>query len=248
MGERLGQHFLTSRGAIDAMLKAADVKAGDTVLEVGPGKGVLTEALLATGAHVIAVEKDAALCASLQFRVSSFEKNKLEVICEDILEFDTTNKLKAISYKLISNIPYYITGQFLRKFLETNHQPTSMTLMVQKEVAQRIVAKDGRESILSISVKAFGTPHYVQTVKAGSFNPPPKVDSAIIHIDNIKKLDERSSTSLMNMVKRGFASKRKLLKNNLETKPEILTACGIPEKARAEQLSVENWRCLVNSQ
>jgi 16S rRNA (adenine1518-N6/adenine1519-N6)-dimethyltransferase len=264
MGQRLGQHFLTSQGAINAIIKAADLKPTDTVLEVGPGRGILTEALLESGAHVVAIEKDEKLAEflkSIKF-VRFIKSDQLEIICGDILNFDprlVTNDsgLTTRDYKIIANIPYYITGQFLRKFLESEHPPTKMVLMLQKEVAERIVAKNSKESILSISVKAFGEPHYIQTVKAGSFNPPPKVDSAIILIDKISgnnlmpQGDVRSPTShiergrFFEIVKRGFASKRKYLKNNLDLTTEELAACGVPEKTRAEELSLEQWKCLA---
>jgi len=149
------------------------------------------------------------------------------------------------TYKIVANIPYNITGEILRGFLESDHQPASMTLMVQKEVAQRIVARDGKESILSMSVKAYGTPKYVQKVPAMLFNPKPKVDSAILHIANISKdfFVEHKITEeqFFTVVKQGFAQKRKKLTNNLNIDGEVLERVGVEPKARAETLTLEQW-------
>lgn len=185
----LGQHFLTSTRAIESIIDAGDVVAEDIILEVGPGRGVLTEKLLVFAAKVIAVEKDRELIPILEEKFKKeIKSDKLDLLEKDVLEFDPeTLRFYDLPYKVIANIPYYITGQFLRKFLETTYQPERMVLMLQKEVAERIVAKDKKESILSISVKAYGKPRYVETVKAGSFSPAPNVDSAILSIENISK-------------------------------------------------------------
>src|SRR3989344_7754683 len=178
----LGQHFLKNEKALATIVKAGNVSVKDTILEIGPGTGALTEKLLAANCQVLAIEKDDKLYEFLKTKFEKEIKNgKLRLIHDDILEFDLS-KLEAISYKLISNIPYNITGAILKKFLETNYQPERMVLLVQKEVAERIVARNNKESILSISVKAYGTPRYIETVKAGSFVPVPKVDSAIMVI------------------------------------------------------------------
>ncbi len=185
----LGQNFLKSEKALGDIVRAGGLSLGDVVLEIGPGKGALTEKILETGAKVIAVEKDQELIPVLEEKFAEYvTKGSLVLVHEDVLEFNPLSyKLKAGSFKLIGNIPYYITGAIIRKFLESDPQPTSMTLLVQKEVAERIVARDGKESILSISVKAYGTPHYIDKVPKRYFTPEPKVDSAIIHIDNISK-------------------------------------------------------------
>ena len=186
---------------------------------------------------------------------------RLELIHADILTLPTNYSLLTTNYKVVANLPYYITGQFLRTFLSREQQPSSMTLLLQKEVAKRIVAADGRESLLSISVKACGTPRYVDTVKAGSFSPPPKVDSAILTIEHISKkffeVQPQESASRLNLegtekrffvlLKKGFAHPRKLLSSHLEAAPEELARCGIPQKARAENLSREDWKCLARA-
>lgn len=260
----LGQHFLTNTNIVSSIVDAGEVSELDTVLEIGPGKGILTAELLKRDAKVVAVEKDAEL---IPFLEEKFKKevanNRLVLINDDILTFQTPD-----SYKLIANIPYYITGAIIRKFLTTEHQPLKMVLLVQKEVAERIVARDKKESLLSISVKAYGTPKYVKTVKAGSFTPPPKVDSAILVIDDISRdffnparfnLDTsvkvepcRTEKRFFEVLHAGFAHKRKQLFGNLRAVfdekflEERLKRCGIPKNARAEDLSLDDWKNLAS--
>ncbi len=251
----LGQNFLKNRAVVRAMITAAHIESTDVVLEAGPGKGILTEALLATGAHVVAVEKDNRLIPLLREKFSTeLVSGKLVLAEGDILSFPTERyTLHATRYKLVANIPYYITGAFLKKFLEDGPQPSTMALLVQKEVATRILARNGKESILSISVKAFGTPKILRTVRASEFSPVPKVDSAVLFIENISKnffadLDEKI---FFKILKAGFAHKRKLLAGNLSVlfpKEKIAAAfetCGIPEKSRAEDIIKEQWFALT---
>lgn len=260
----LGQHFLRDPRILRKIAEAAELAPSDTVLEVGPGDGALTALLLRYAGRVVAVEKDVRLipilCQKFQREIAA---GKLKVICKDILSFNpSSEKLTAKSYKLVANLPYYITGNFLRKFLqETEHQPSSMALLLQKEVARRIVAQDGRESVLSLSVKCYGTPRYIDTVKAGSFSPPPKVDSAIIAIENISKfffsnalevqpleissrLNLEREKRFFELLKKGFAHPRKFLSSNLGVPPAALRALGIPEKSRSENLSLADWKTL----
>ena len=175
----LGQHFLKSERALSSIIESAKISPGETILEIGPGLGVLTEKLLDAGAKVIAVEKDDSLFVFLKEKFGE----KINLIHEDILDFDSNDLGK---YKIVANIPYNITGAILEKFLSADNQPESMVLLVQKEVAERIVARNNKESILSISVKAYGDPKYIEKVLAGSFVPAPNVDSAIILIKNMR--------------------------------------------------------------
>lgn len=249
----LGQHFLKSEKALRAIIKAGDVGTKETVLEIGPGMGALTGKLMETGAKVIAVEKDDGLYELLK---QKFEKEissgQLVLVHKDILDFATSN-LK--TYKLIANIPYNITGAILKKFLETNRQPEKMVLLVQKEVAERIIARNNKESILSISIKTYGTPRYIETVKAGSFVPAPKVDSAIIAVENISKnfFQDFAEKEFFNVARAGFKSKRKKLSSNLSTifaKEKIRGAfqkLNLDENLRAEDVGIETWRKLVGS-
>jgi len=248
----LGQHFLKSEKVLQIIIETARLTpptgGGETVLEVGPGTGILTTALLAAGARVVAVEKDDRLITFLQNKFATEIKNgKFILIHDDILKFIPSSKLEANAYKLIANLPYYLTGQILRQFLTADHQPQMMILMLQKEVAERIVARDGKESILSISVKAYGEPHYITAVAAGNFDPPPKVDSAIILIDQINKNNfcEITEEKFFKLLKQGFAGKRKMLKNNLKISSEIFKQCKISPAARAENLNLNQWLCLA---
>lgn len=248
----LGQHFLHSQGALEKIVNAADLSPSDVVLEIGPGKGVLTERLLEKAGKVIAVEKDDGLYELLQEKFKDeIKANKLVLIHDDILEFDLESLNQ--KYKLVANIPYNITGAILEKFLSDSNQPVRVVLLVQREVAQRIVARDNKESILSISVKAYGTPKYVATVKAGSFVPVPKVDSAILLVEDISKafFDPFSETDFFNLLRLGFASKRKKLSSNLakqflaEKVGEVFTKLEFDTNLRAEDLKVTDWRILA---
>lgn len=251
----LGQHFLRSTRALEKIIEAGEVGEGDAVLEIGPGEGVLTEKLLACSLQLIAVEKDDVL---YEFLKTKFQKEiiqkKLTLIHEDILDFDLS-KLAAKSYKLIANIPYNITGAILEKFLSAEHQPERLVLLVQDEVAKRIVGRhplggEGtKESILSISVKAYGTPRYVDKVLAGSFVPTPAVNSAIIAITEVSKefFKGFSEEFFFQVVRTGFKSKRKKLSSNLsavfdkEKVAEAFEKLGLDPNTRAEDVSVDIW-------
>ena len=259
----LGQNFLRSGTALRAICDAGNLSVNDIVLEIGPGKGALTEVLLESGAKIIAIEKDRTLMPYLS---EKFEKEissgQFELIERDVLEFDPKEiGLKMGEYKLIANIPYYITGAILEKFLEGDILPEKIVFLVQKEVSDRIVARDKKESILSVSVKAFGTPKYVMKVSKKAFTPSPKVDSAILLIENIshkyfvgtKEEKDASIRRFFDIVHAGFAHKRKLLSRNLEKVVEkeliskVFTELGISVNARAEDLPIEIWLNLAKS-
>ncbi len=250
----LGQHFLNSPKIIEDIAEAGKVNSNDLVVEIGPGEGILTSELLKRGSKVIAIEKDDRLIPFLHEKFSKeIASQKLHVIHADVLNLDIS-KVTPSPYKLIANIPYYITGQILRMFLETSSQPTHITLLVQKEVAERIVAKDGKESLLSLSVKVFGDPKYIRTVGRGAFSPQPNVDSAVLTIENISQnhLSLVTSELFFKVIHAGFAHKRKQLLPNLSSlykKEEMVTAfqtCGIDMKARAEDLPLKTWLLLCN--
>ena len=249
----LGQNFLKSKSALSSILKAGSIRSTDTIIEVGPGKGVLTEGLVEQAGKVIAIEKDDRLIEFLKEKFpAEISSGKFEIIHQDILNIkmsDIGSRTK--SYKLIANIPYYITGQLIRKFLESEHQPELMVLMLQKEVAKRIVARDGKESILSLSVKAYGNPKYIETVPARYFSPAPKVDSAILLIENISKKTFTENTiseeHFFKVVKTGLAHKRKVLIKNLVevfSKKNVHAAfekSTIDLKVRGEDLTLYQW-------
>ncbi len=252
----LGQNFLRDHTVITKMLAAANVGAGDMVLEVGPGKGVLTAALLATGARVIAVEKDHRLIPELleRFR-TNVAAGTLMLIEGDVMESTTQTEIRAMLphvYKFIANIPYYITGILMRTYLESDKPPASMTLLVQKEVAVRVVAKDGKQSLLSLAVQYFGTPAYIATVKRGAFEPVQNVDSAILHIANIVPRDADAAQHFFGILHAAFQSKRKMLVGNLagglslpraQVEAAVLTT-NLPLNIRAEDVPPSTWIAL----
>jgi len=256
--KQFGQNFLTSPQVVEDILRAGKIAKEDTVLEIGPGRGFLTEKLLIKAKKVIAVEKDRDLLPFLKEKFASFiKKGTLELVEADILTFfPSSYDLKPNAYKLIANIPYYITGEILRKFLETEVQPSLMVLMVQKEVGERIVTKGKmKETILSLSVKAYGTPTIVRKVGRGSFNPSPNVDSVVIKIDGISKkhFKHSSEQAFFKTLHAGFAHKRKFLINNLTSllpkeKLEIIfKKTSLSPKTRAEDLSLIEWLEITKS-
>jgi len=225
----LGQHFLHSASYLNAVADAADIQQGETVLEVGPGEGTLTEVLLQRGARVVAIEKDSRLISFLQ---NKFAGKEFEVIEGDALDLKIEN-LNIENYKLVGNIPYYISGALFKKFLTTEHQPSTLVFLVQKEVAERI-ARSKKESILSLSVKAYGTPKYIKTVPAGAFSPPPKVDSAILLVSDISRSNFKNAAHeawFFALIKKAFGQKRKMLR----------TTIGIDSSERPEDLPLTTW-------
>ncbi|HEX9609126.1 MAG TPA: 16S rRNA (adenine(1518)-N(6)/adenine(1519)-N(6))-dimethyltransferase RsmA [Candidatus Paceibacterota bacterium] len=247
----LGQHFLTSKKIAAAIAETANLAKDDTVLEIGPGGGVLTRELVAHANHVIAIEKDSRLISTLR---KQFPEG-VTVIEGDALTADLVPLgLRAGRYKVVANIPYYITGALLERFLSEDHYPAHMVLLLQKEVAERIVTRDEKESILSISVKAYGTPRIALSVPRQYFKPLPKVDSAVLSIENISKdfffdVPERRFFAL---VKAGFAHKRKLFASNIASffpdknaLARAFTACQLDLKIRAEDVSLSQWKTLA---
>lgn len=251
----LGQNFLKNRPTLKLMVSAGHISPGDTVLEIGPGKGSLTRILLEKEANVIAVEKDRELIPILKEEFSKeIITGSFALIEGDILEIETKTIFpKKIPYKIVANIPYYITGALIRKFLSGVNQPNTMVLMVQKEVAKRIMARDGKESLLSLSVKAYGTPRYVETVKKELFSPKPKVDSAILSIENISKtfFEDFSEDRFFSILQAGFSHKRKILIRNLEKEiPKekiklVFEKLNLPRNTRAEDVNLEEWRDIL---
>lgn len=251
----LGQNFLSSMPIAKKMISTAEVGANDTILEIGPGKGAITKLLLSQAKQVVAVEKDGELVRVLAEKFAKErEAGKLILVEEDILLFNEEgNEHLRGGYKIVANIPYYITGAILKKFLSSQNQPESITLLVQKEIADRIVARDDKESILSISVKAYGAPHYAGKVGKANFSPAPRVDSAILHIDNISRNNFQSPEEeelFFEIVKAGFSHKRKKLLKNLQNNfgkkiEQCFSQLSFDKNIRAETLGVEEWLLLV---
>lgn len=246
----LGQHFLHSAHYLGLVADALTLKKDEVVVEIGPGDGALTKVLLERGAKVISIEKDTRLIPVLEHKFANeIVSKQLTLVEADALEFDVSKYLsKKDSYKVAGNIPYYITGALIRAYLTAVHQPSALVFLIQKEVAERI-ARSKKESILSLSVKAYGTPRYIKTVPAGAFVPPPKVDSAILLVEDISRTNfknKKEEDYFFELVKTGFAQKRKLLGSNLKDvlgsdAGAELKAAGIPNKARAEDVPLENW-------
>ncbi|MBX4211581.1 MAG: 16S rRNA (adenine(1518)-N(6)/adenine(1519)-N(6))-dimethyltransferase RsmA [Candidatus Yanofskybacteria bacterium] len=236
----LGQNFLVNQGIIQKIIDAAELKEEDTVLEIGPGTGLLTQVLVKHARTVIAVEKDASLIHILREQFK-----EAEIIEADVLNF--IPKLPSRSYKVVGNIPYYLTSHLLRLVLEQWPTPERIIFMIQKEVAQRIMAKPPRMNLLALSVQYYSQPTVVARVSRGSFRPMPDVDSAVIKLMPRNIL---ANPKLFNLIRAGFAQKRKILSSNLadhtgKTKEElqtILQELKIPEKSRAENLALEQWQ------
>ena len=271
----LGQNFLKSEPALRKIIEAGEIKKDDVILEIGPGKGKLTKQLLGSRCKVLAVEKDKELYELLKEKFAKeIENHSLVLIHDDILDF-RVESYKVKSYKVIANIPYNITGAILKKFLTAEHQPTSMVLMVQNEVAKRIIGSPRhggagtKESILSISVKAYGEPKMIMKVPSRYFSPAPKVDSAVIAIKNISRRfftenginpvkgregSQRASTSngineekFWEIVRMGFAHKRKKLSGNLKALKlgNFASKEDLIGDKRAENLTLADWIILV---
>lgn len=263
----LGQNFLVNEGVLNKIIIAAEIKKDDIILEVGPGTGNLTAKLVLEAKEVIAVEKDKRLISQLQksftkptfvnpiTKVGFVKRGSLVKIVEgDILKFNPgTYSLKSGGYKIVANIPYYITSHFLRMVFERWPKPELIVLMIQKEVAQRITAKPPHTNLLALSVQFFAYPQIVGTVSRGSFRPMPKVDSAIIKLTPKNIVQSEDSAKLFKITKFGFSEKRKQLLNNLsknlkidkEKLKTVFDANGIRSDARAENLSLEEWEKLA---
>ncbi len=262
----LGQNFLKNEGVLAKIASAGDLSSKDTVLEIGPGHGALTKHLLASGATVIAIEKDSTLADELQTTFAKEIKNKKFFLTHgDALDIDLDilfahYPLKTKSYKLVANIPYNITGAFFRMYLSAINAPTDMVVLIQEEVADRIIARNpstslraGKESILSIAIKAYGTPEKLFKVSPGSFVPAPKVTSAVIHIHNISKTNFKKADEKLffEILRAGFAHKRKMLAGNLselfskEVIARVFMEAKLPIKTRAEDLPLATWLLLV---
>ncbi|MBP6912853.1 MAG: ribosomal RNA small subunit methyltransferase A [Candidatus Pacebacteria bacterium] len=281
----LGQNFLHSKTALNKIISCSNLTNNDFVIEVGPGKGVLTEAILGAGAQVVAIEKDARLIELLNEKFESeLESGQLKIILGDALTMEVIKKRKVFlvvdkdftetglrgdaniekniveinkDYKIIANIPYYITGALLRIFYEQVVKPTSVTVLVQKEVADRIIARDSKESLLSLSIKFYGEPKKVMNVSKQSFKPAPRVDSAILFIqthakhlakDSGKNTDLSVQGKFFDLIHRGFAHKRKVLRKNLidsglpnEIVDEAFAEIKIAPLSRAEDINFLTW-------
>ncbi|MBI5077253.1 16S rRNA (adenine(1518)-N(6)/adenine(1519)-N(6))-dimethyltransferase [Candidatus Falkowbacteria bacterium] len=291
--KRLGQNFLIDKNILRKIMAAARLSAADNVLEVGPGKGILTEELVKKAKRVVAVEKDKRLAEEIlnKSQIPNYElrpsrlappeaglapqddkcvfsvtlspfdgvypersrraqgklcrRDDLRIICADILKItadDLREWFNAEPYKIVANLPYNITSRFLRQFLESDYQPKEMILMVQKEVAERVVQKPGQMSLLSVSVQFFCEPEILFFVSKNCFQPAPKVDSAVIRLNNIRRDKFAIPADIFfAVVKKGFSAKRKQLKNNLGVTATALSQLGLKPTVRPQELSMGDW-------
>ncbi len=242
----LGQHWLNDEASLDAMLDAAEISAGDTVLEVGPGPGTLTAKLADRAKEVVAVEFDADLARDLPTRVSA---PNLRIVQQDILKFDLTT-LPA-GYKVAANIPYYLTSNLLRVMCESSNPFSVAALLMQKEVAERVCAAPGSMSLLSVSVQFYCEASLGKLVPAELFTPPPKVDSQILKLKyhNQPLFPGVDTRLFFRIAKAGFAQRRKTILNSLsaglqlsrDQTTEVLQEAGIAPATRAQNLTLQEW-------
>lgn len=274
--KQYGQHFLISDAPINKMIAAAELTNDDTVIEIGPGFGVLTFAIAPLVKKVIAFEIEKKLEDYWKERLKDYKIKRLadhageiEIVWGNFLKEITRYPLLVTGYKVLANLPYQITSHALRTMLELPHKPERIIVMVQKEVAEKMCAARGDMSLLSVSVQYYGTPKIIAKVPKGCFWPVPKVDSAVVHIKTLKhataiggvpseggkSIKTFSDEEFFRVVKAGFAHKRKQLWRNLadglKLSPEAIKAALVEvvgnEKARAEELGVEEWQDLVEA-
>lgn len=246
---RLGQNFLVDRRALRRIVEAAELEPADTVLEVGPGIGQLTRLLSERAGRVIAVEIDPRLVAALHEELAGCPN--VEIVEGDILALDPGALVGGGPYKVVTNLPYYITSAAIRHLLEAQPPPTLLVLTVQSEVAERITARPGDMSLLSVSVQFYGRPRRIARIPAGAFYPPPKVNSAIVRIDVYPQppVQVPDRAYFFDVVRAGFGQRRKQLRNSLaaglqlptEQVEKALRLAGIDPKRRAQTLSLQEW-------
>jgi len=253
---RFGQNFLVDKGSAGRIIEAAELKKGDTVLEIGPGAGTLTQELAKRVKKVIAVEKDREMTKVLKETLKAFEN--VEIFQGDILKMYPKYYIPNTKYRIVANLPFHITSPVIRHFLETvEAKPQAMVLVVQKEVGQRICARPPRMSILAVSVQLYAEAKIVGHIPKRNFWPRPKVDAAIIKITPLVKLRlaKKERGLFFGIVKAGFSHPRKQIANNLSKSLELnrvkvekwLEENKIQPRQRAETLSVENWINLTRS-
>ncbi len=245
-----GQHFLMDETILEDMIDEAGVKEGDAVLEIGPGIGNLTERLLERNAKVLSVEKDPQFLPVLQTLAKEHPDN-FSYELKDALKFNFSDRLKGIPYKVVANIPYYITGKIVQLFMHAAHKPESLTLLMQKEVAYNIAAKPGSMNLIAISVQLYADARVISVVPGHKFHPAPKVDSAVIHITlhDKPKYKVKDEAKLFRILHACFSGKRKQLHNTLannlqldkEKVAQVLEQLKIDPMIRPQQLTLEQW-------
>jgi 16S rRNA (adenine1518-N6/adenine1519-N6)-dimethyltransferase len=249
----LGQNFLIDEEALMTAVDAAQIQPGDHILEIGPGLGTLTRVLAQRAEKVISVELDKKMLLPLKEVLSPYKN--VEIINRDILQVNISELMGGHKFLIVANIPYNITSALIRHILESETTPSVCVLMVQKEVAERICAKPGNLSLLALSVQLYGSPSIISIVPASSFDPAPKVDSALIKIELFATPQVKKSVipKLFRIAKAGFGQKRKKLRNSLssglaistEACEELLIKSDIDPQRRAQTLSLEEWNAIA---
>lgn len=251
----LGQNFLIEPSGLRKVLSAAELQGDEQVLEIGAGLGSLTVLLAQNAREVIAIEIDQTLFPALQEAISQYKNVK--TAHGDILELDLTNLLSDEPFVVVANIPYYITSAIIRKLLETQKRPTHMVLTIQKEVAERIIARDGKMSLLALSVQIYGKPELVATIPAGAFYPAPDVDSAVLKLSLYEQpiIEDANTDAFFKLATAGFSQKRKTLRNSLaaglgisaQESEGLLDKAQIQSTRRAETLHLQEWQQLLDA-
>lgn len=247
---RLGQHFLKNEKYISAIIKSLDINKRDIVIEVGAGHGELTKQLAVYPIKIIAVEKDQELARKLRFNIQQYQPHiqaELEIICGDILKElpKLSNSLSNRKYKLIGNIPYYLSGYLLRTISALKHKPSLIILTVQKEVAERIAAQPPKMNLLSAAIRHWANPKILFTIAPAAFYPPPKVSSAVVSLKPILKKRSSNDVLYYQFIRTLFKQPRKTILNNLSSIKDkqfvqgLLVSLGVNPKARPQELSVE---------
>lgn len=249
--KNLGQHWLADTYSLQAMIKAANVQPGDVVLEIGPGTGTLTDELLAAGAEIIALEFDASRVRELERKYKERLSSEIFIQEGDIRSYDLTNMPE--DYKIVANIPYYLTAYLLRKLINNDHKPTVAALLVQKEVAERVCAQPGNLSQLAVLTQIFYEPTLDILVPSHLFTPPPKVDSQILVLCRRRVPAIAVSSELFTVIKAGFSEKRKKLRTSLSgglhvskvVAEALLTSVQVDPNKRAQELRLDEWAKLA---
>ncbi len=249
----LGQHFLVSPGVLERIADAGDVGPDDTVVEIGPGLGALTEVLARKAGKVVALELDDELAEALKGVFA--DQPHVSIHHGDAMKTDIATLVPdSKPYKLVANLPYYVATAIVRRFLEADHKPSVIVVTVQREVAQSMSAPEGKTGLLGVATRFYGNPKIVSLVKPGSFYPPPKVTSAVLRIDvhPSPPVQVPSESGFFTLVRAGFSAPRKQLKGVLshalkapasEAEGALLTA-GVDPTRRAETLTLEEWAAL----